>query len=84
MPSAKPGELASSLFQTVALSLLRKASLSEEMKHSVNFQIVEPMPVHTTLSTSFLQVGVWLVSQISEHSLMKHRIAISLQPFWFI
>lgn len=58
MPSAKSGELASSLFQTVALSLLRKASLYEELKHSVNFQNVEPIPVHTTLSASLLQVVV--------------------------
>lgn len=55
-PSAKTGKLASSLFQTVALSWFRKASLYEQLKPSINFQSVESMPVHTTLSASLLQV----------------------------
>lgn len=50
VPSAKAGKLASTLFQTVALSLLRKASLYEEAEA---FQNVELTPVHATLSASW-------------------------------
>lgn len=60
LSSAKLGKLGSRLFQTVALSLLRKASLYEELKRSINFQDVEPVRVHTTLSASFIRVVVWL------------------------
>lgn len=42
-------KLASSLFQSVVLSLLRKASLCEELKHSVNFGNVLTMPCHMAL-----------------------------------
>lgn len=42
-----------------ALSLFRKASLYEQLKPRVNFQSVEPMPVHTTLSASLVWVVFW-------------------------
>lgn len=44
----------------LALSWFRKASLYERLKPTVNFQSVEAMLVHTTLSASLLQVVVWL------------------------
>lgn len=77
-------KLASSLFQSIVLSLLRKASLCEELKHSVNFGNVLTMPGHVAVSASLLQVVVWHFPGLSERSIMKHRIAISLQSCWFI
>lgn len=77
-------KLAGSLFQCVVLSLLRKASLCEELKHRVNFENVLTMPSHVVLSASLFQVVVWHFPDICEHSIRKHRIAISLQSCSFI
>lgn len=75
MPSTEPGKLASSLFQTVALSLLRKASLYEEAEA---FQNVELTPVHAALSASW-----WLgISRLpnARTSLRKQRMPSLFSP----
>lgn len=75
------------LIQTVALSLFRKASLYEELKHSVNFQNVEPMPVHTTLSASLLQVVVWrflCLPNIRTFSNEAQNCNLSLAPLVYL